>query len=496
MRSLPEAKARQTTTPKPRTLTLGGRRLTVNFLLLTGGECLAKVGTFTAFIYLARTLGPERYGGLEFVLAAMVFFTLPVDFGLGVYAARELARDHARAARLLREVAALRLALASLSFVVLLIVAALLPRGEEVKALLVVYGLSLFAEPALLQWFFQGHDRMHWVAIASLIRRWGFALLVLLVASPDLPLPWYGACECAAALAVALFCLAVLRGRLGLAIPAPWVSRSVLWGHIRQSAPIGLSELAWAFLWYFTTVLLGLFVAGEELGWFGAAHRVVMALHTFVWLYFYNLLPTLARSMAQPREELHALLNRSLGLTAWAGILVALGPTLLAGELLRLAYGTRFHGAATPLAILLWVIPVTLLSGHYRYLLIAYNRQRLECFCTAVAAVTVLGLGVVLIPAFAVDGAALALLAASLVNFALAYVFVWREVAWIPFHQQLLLPVLAAAGALVGFKLLVGVSSWLAAGIAILVYLLAFAGWARTQFSLRQPVAKPYCASA
>jgi hypothetical protein len=52
-----------------------GSRLTVNYLLLTGGECLAKLATFIAFAYLARVLGLERYGSLEFVLATMMFFT-------------------------------------------------------------------------------------------------------------------------------------------------------------------------------------------------------------------------------------------------------------------------------------------------------------------------------------------------------------------------------------------------------------------------------------
>ena len=101
-----------------------GRRLTLNYLLLTGGESLAKVCTLAAFAYLGRVLGPERYGSLEFALATMIFFTLPVDFGLAIYGARELARDRGRAADLLREVSALRLMLASISFVLLLVLIA------------------------------------------------------------------------------------------------------------------------------------------------------------------------------------------------------------------------------------------------------------------------------------------------------------------------------------------------------------------------------------
>ena len=69
------------------------RRIGVNLLFLTAGECLAKLVTFAAFSYLARVLGPRHYGNIEFTLAVMVFFTLPSDLGLAVYGAREIAKN-------------------------------------------------------------------------------------------------------------------------------------------------------------------------------------------------------------------------------------------------------------------------------------------------------------------------------------------------------------------------------------------------------------------
>jgi PST family polysaccharide transporter len=434
----------------------GVRRLAANFLLLAGGEGLAKLLTFAAFSYLGRVLGPERYGSLEFVLATVIFFALPVDFGLGIYGARELARDRKWATDLLREVAAMRLVLAGCCYLLLLVAAVMLPGDGEARLLLIVYGLSLFAEPMLLQWFFQGHDRMHWVALANLVRRGVFAVLVLSLLRPGVPLSWVGLCECASAAAMAAFCLFVARRRLGFTLPRPWVRPGVLFRRLRESAPIGLSEFAWALLWYFATVLMGLLAGGEELGWFGASHRVVMALHTFVWLYFFNLLPSLARSAALPGERLGSLVRRSLTVTTWGGVLVAVIFTLFGGKLVALVYGDNFAGAARPLAVLAWIIPAALLSGHYRYTLIACNLQRLEFYCTAGAGVAAAGLGLVLIPGFGAWGAAWALLAAQLVNLALAYYAVRCYVVQIPFLVSLVRPLLAAAAGLVLLRALTG----------------------------------------
>jgi O-antigen/teichoic acid export membrane protein len=216
-----------------------------------------------------------------------------------------------------------------------------------------------------------------------------------------------------------------------------------------------------------------------------------MALHTFVWLYFYNLLPTLSRNAGQPFAKTQRLVSQSLAMTCWAGILIGLVPTLMGEALIAIAFGSQYIGAAVPLAILAWVIPVTLLSGHYRYLLIAHSRQRLECLCTAISSVAAVALGLALIPSFGAVGAAAALLTANLVNLGVAYAFARRELGSIPFMGHVALPLLAAAGAFAVFLALSGQGVWLAGGGAAVAYLIALGGWAYRSFHLKVGRASP-----
>src|ERR1041385_6082851 len=123
------------------------RRLAVNFLFLSCGEFTAKLLTFATFSYLARVLGPWYYGMLEFTLALMVFFTLPVDLGLGAYGAREIARKPQHASRLLHEITGLRLLLALCTMLALGIFIAVLDKSVELKLLLALYGVRLFGGP-------------------------------------------------------------------------------------------------------------------------------------------------------------------------------------------------------------------------------------------------------------------------------------------------------------------------------------------------------------
>lgn len=444
-------------------------RLVQGMLFLTGGEMAAKLFCFFAFTRIGRLLGPERYGSLEFVLALIVFFTLPADSGLGSYGAREIAKGRYSVPRLLAGIATLRLLLALGSFTVL--VATVLTLPAQVGVLLLIYGLGFLLMPLQLQWLFQGRGRMQWVAAASVVRYGVFALLIFLCLRTDTTLVRIGVFECISLLASSALCILAARSDLRATI-REWPPRLAdLLAHLRSSWPIGLSQVCWAALWYLATVFLGIWVADESLGQFAASHRIVMALHTFVWMYFFNLLPAISRTTAAPAKDMLGLLGSSLSFTTWAGGLGALLVTLLAGELVALAYGDAYRPAGRLLAVLIWAVPLALVGGHYRSALIACDHERLEFRCNAIGAGVALGLAVLLIPMYGAFAAALALVASAFVVLVLAHTTA-REVGLAVPPIVLVFPAFAAVaiGGLVG-RFLSNYGSWVAAAGAACVYL-------------------------
>jgi O-antigen/teichoic acid export membrane protein len=404
-------------------------RLARNYASLIIGECIAKLFTFVAFTIIGRRLGPERYGQIEFTLAIMVFFTLPVDFGLGSYGAREIAKDPSQSETLLSDIPMLRLVQASFCFLILLVFAFAVQKTAELRLLLVLYGASLFLFPALLQWFLQAYDRMNWVAAASMVRYGVFAGCIMAFARPSLPLWWIGIFECTAVSAAAAVCLAGA-GRCSAA-RFHWhgVPIQRFMAHIRSAGPIGLAEVAWAALWYLPTVLLGFLAPQQQVGWYTAAHRVVMGLHTFVWLYFFNMLPSLSRCVPEPKSSLRNLISGSLRITTGACILGGLAVTVLARPVASMIYGEAFAGAGRSLAVLIWLVPLAMFSGHYRFTLLAYDLQKELFAITLVSAVVATALCFPLIPAWGATGAAAALVAGNVVTLVLVYRCVRLRVA-------------------------------------------------------------------
>lgn len=370
-------------------------RLARNYFFLAAAETAAKILNFLAFTYLGRTLGPERYGDLEFGLAAMLFLQRFVQLGLGPYGAREIAKQPSRAQSLLDELIGARLWAAAVGAVPMALFALLVPKSFEVKLLLAAYGGSILLTPALLPWFFQGLHAMHWVALASFARHLAFAAGVFFFFQVETAIYWAGAFEAASIVVEAAVCWGAARAR-GYRLRALRLDLRKAFEHVQVAAPIGLANFAHVGLWVLPLVLFGLLRDDALVGWFGAAHRATMAVHTFVWWYFFNLLPTMSGAVGKPAAEIQALTRRSMSWTAWGAFGCALGLALMGPELARLAYGAEFGEAGRLLAGLVWAIPAAAVGGHFRFLLVAYNEQRTLLAWTTLGAVASSGLTLLL----------------------------------------------------------------------------------------------------
>jgi O-antigen/teichoic acid export membrane protein len=112
-----------------------------------------------------------------------------------------------------------------------------------------------------------------------------------------------------------------------------------------------------------------------------------------------------------------------------------------------------------------------MMSGHYRYTLIAYGLQRELLYCTAIAAGAAVFLGLTLTPMLGATGAALALLLANVLNFRLVYCSVRKHIVRIRIRRQMPYPALAmGVSSVVFFLLSRHMNIWLAYGATAVVF--------------------------
>lgn len=417
-------------------------RLIRNLGFLLGAEALSKIATVVAVTYLARLLGPDGYGMIEFAGAALLCAGLIVDQGFGPYGAREIARRPERTAYLTQEIVTARFLLAGAAYLGMAVLAAALHRSP-ITPLLLVFGLSLFGMPLLLPWVFQGHEHMGAAAMIQMVRQIAYAVVIFAVVRSADQLLAIGGAEIVAVLAAVAYGLFQYRRSFAWPHLRPALSRDLF----RQGIPIGLSQMFWVLRISGAVLLVGLIATATEVGYFAGAQRIFLAMHAFVFLYFFNLLPAMTRAWDRGGGALPGLVDESLRPIAWAAGLCGGLWILLAPLAVTLLYGAAFTPATVALQWMGAVWVVALISGHYRFGLIAAGRQTAEMGVAIVGAVAAL----LLIPLgyrqAGVGGAAAGLCAAEVVVWLGAWWWAGRTIGVTNQARRLVLPVVVAVGA-------------------------------------------------
>jgi O-antigen/teichoic acid export membrane protein len=384
-----------------------------NFLSLAGAEAFSKVITFAAFAIIARLCGPAGFGYIEWAGALLMCASLVVDQGFSSYGAREIAKAPGRTAELVNVIVTARVVLAGIGFIAVLTFAFAWVNDPSVRMLVIAYGLSLWGLPFLFQWVFQGHEKMNLAAVTQVIRQTVFVITVLVFVKGTDSVVWAGIAETAGVVAAAVFSIWMYqRYFAGGAAIRPAFSKQLF----NEGTPIGLSQLFWVVKMFGATLVVGLIATPEDTGYFAGAMRILVAVHTFVWLYYFNLLPSMSREWKKGAEKLASLIGNSMkivlpGSIIAAAIWIAFAPTAMA-----IAFGPNFIAGATALRWMAGVCMLAAVSGHYRFGLIAAGRQKDEMLTSALGAVTAL----ILIPLgysnAGIGGAAAALFIAETVT--------------------------------------------------------------------------------
>ncbi len=394
-----------------------------NFGILAAAETVSKVITFAAFAYLARLLGPAGFGTIEWVAAVIMCVSLVIDQGFSSYGAREIARNPADTSRLLSEIVTARSLLSAFCIIILILFLTTFSAQPVIRNLLLVYGLSLVGLPFLFQWVFQGHDMMRYAAAIQVIRQSVFATVVFLFVRVSGDLIIVGAAESAGVAAAALFGIWSIRRVFGgLDLPRPHLSARLF----REGVPIGISQMFWVTKMFGATMILGLVATSEDTGYFAGAMRILIAVHTFVWLYYFNLLPTLSRSWVKGFAEMSAIISRSLKLVVPASLAVAIVWVAGASFTMTFVYGSQFSAGGPALQIMAGICVFAAVSGHFRFGLIAAGRQNAEMLTAGFGAIAAL----ILVPAGYFYGgvywAAAGLLGAEFVVLASSWLLAYR----------------------------------------------------------------------
>lgn len=385
-----------------------------NTVAFIGGEFFYHFINFLTGILVARSLGSEAYGQFSFIFVYLSFFEVFVQFGLNAIITRELAQNEAEVPRILGSAVLIRLVLIGCSFPLVILLIRILGYPFSVQQGILVASFQLFLT---LRGLYETVFRVRLLMIYPVLVNGFRALINLgLVAAVASSRP-----------TVIHFILAYLgSGFIGLwaigFLCRRLIRMTFVWDWklikklMKESLPLAFSGYLTLLYYRIDVFMLSLMKGFSSVGYYSVATRLTESLDIIAASLMISLFPLLSQTFKEDREKFERLIAKAFGVLLLVGLPIALGGTLVAGDLISLLFGSEYHPSRLTLTILLWYTFFNFLATLLVNVLIACGKQAVDAWISFFLVLGNIGANLFLIPPYSHHGAALATVLTELVG--------------------------------------------------------------------------------
>lgn len=379
---------------------------------MLGSRVATMTAQFFSLALIARALGPSDFGVLQIAVVAFAYLTYLGDLGISVLGARDNRR--LAAGGWVGIYIGAKLVLAIVAVAVAAVGSAMLDLRRDHALIVAILAVGLIASSLNFRWLLQARERFGQIAVvetASAGVQLGCAIALVAAGGG---LVWAAAAIASAPVVSALGTSAIVRGSL----ERPHVGIATM-ELIRRALPAGVAVFATSVYFYVDSILLGLFRSPTEVGYYGAAYRIVLASLTLPAVANAVALPVLSRLLSGAPAPLDAALSSTTAVLLYVCIPLAAGVAIAASPVVELVFGPDFAPAAVPLAVLIWTCVTVSANTAFAALMLARRQDRRYMLITVSGGVANLALNLIAIPLWGMVGAAVTSILTELLVLAL-----------------------------------------------------------------------------
>ena len=444
------------------------KRVLKNLFSLSVAEVANKGIQLVIIMILGRVIMTEGLGVVGVAQGFFVYFFLFSTLGFNIVGAREIAKYPERIREYVNSILTIRVLLSVLMYLILIFIVSSIDKPEIEKTAILIYGLNLFFNAILVDWVYQGTEKMEVLAIrqvaTSLLNLLGILLLVNNQAD-------------------SVVAVGVMTASIG--INSLWLLILYFkWhGPIKPSFDFPLwkemlkSSIPLTFFSFFIIIINNLnilmlsFMKGQaETGLYYAATKILLVTLVPTAIIQLAFLPLLSRS--ETLEDRQKIMKKYSQLIILMAMITAGVVFTFADYFIVLVVGSDFAEAGPLLKILMFSSVIVFINTMYSTPLIAWKIEKVLVWAMGIAGVVNIAANSILIPAYGASGAAIgSVMSEFTVCVGLAYFF-RKHVKKLYIAQIWKYGLMAAASCLIGYYLnQYGLHEIVSAIAAFMIYL-------------------------
>lgn len=389
----------------------GFMRYFTNTSWLMGEKILRMgVGLFVG-IWVARYLGPEKFGLLSYAQSFVFLFTAVATLGLDGIVVRELVKDETQRDVLLGTAFGLKLVGAILILPVLAIGVQLTSNDDDTNILVfIIASATIFQSFNVIDFYYQSKVLSKYVALANTVSLALSSVIKIALILNNAPLMAFAI--------MTIFDVAILS--IGLIVYYKKSSHLQLFNWcfewqmakslLKNSWPLMLSGLVISVYMKIDQVMIKEMLDTESVGQYAAAVRLSEAWYFIPMAIASSLFPAILNAKKVSEELYYLRLQRLYTLMVWLAIAIALPMTFLSDWIVMFLYGNDYAQAGNVLMIHIWAGVFVFLGVASGKWLLTENLQRYYMINTVIGAIVNVVLNYCLIETIGIQGAAWATL--------------------------------------------------------------------------------------
>ena len=398
----------------------GFRKYFANTSWLLGERVLRMAVSLFVGIYVARYLGPERFGLLSYALSFVGIFVALATLGLDEVVVRELIKTPEQREKILGTSFLLKLVGTLLMWAAILVAIPLTENDLQTNILIIIIAFGVFFQAFnVIDLSFQAEVKSKYVVHAQFIQLIVSSTIKIILIVNEAPLIWFAS----------VFFLDAIVLALGLVFTYLHNSNKIFswkWSYetskhlLHDSWPLIFAGIVVSVYMKIDQLMIKEMLGAKEVGLYAAAVKLSEAWYFIPMAIASSLYPAIINARVYQKEVYYQKIQNLFDLMVWIAVSIALPTTFLSTLVVEFLYGKEYLGSSSVLIIHIWTAVFVFLGVASSKYLLAENFIKKTFYRTFIGALLNIIMNYYLIRIIGIQGAAISTLVS---HFFAAYLY-------------------------------------------------------------------------
>ncbi len=400
------------------------KKIVSNVSWSLGGKVINMASALLVGILVARYLGPESYGLMNYVISYVSIFTVIASFGLDNIEIRELSRHNDKKDTILGTCFSLRILFAIIAYLCVVATLLIYQTDRFTTLMILAYGMTLFTGTGnILRNYFTSIVQNKYIVRSEIFRTIfgaGFKILLLCIKAP---LEYFIYAQIFDTILVASGYYLSYKKVVG-SVRLWKFDRTIVSFFVNESFPLVLSGAAVIIYQRIDQVMIGNMLSKTEVGYFATAGKFVDLILFLPTVLVQTVTPMLVRANEQTPETYEAKKRTFVSIVTWTSIIMSVIVSLLAYWLITYTYGVEYAPAIPVLQIMAFKSVGMALSSSGGQIIIMERLQKWAFIRNLIGCLVCVGLNYLFIPQYGIIGSAIVTIITVMFTGCLANIFI------------------------------------------------------------------------